>query len=400
MTDLTTLNAAKAAAQHAIDQISEDLRAISLSIHDRPELGFEEHHAHQVLTDYLEQNGFAVTRGAYEMPTAFRAVAGSGEPTVAVLCEYDALPEIGHACGHNLIAINGIATATALKEVIGEGAGTIVVLGSPAEEGGGGKIRLIERGAFESVDFALLLHPSMQDGVRPALTGVESCTVEYFGRNAHAAARPQEGINALDALVLAYNAIAVLRQQIPSDARIHGVITKGGVRANIIPDYTAANFLVRSTDNVRLQDLRRRVQACFDGAALATGCRVEARWNEQPYRAMETNTVLARAFHENARLLGWPLPSPDRETPSGASSDMGNVSHVVPSIQPTYAIPSGAGNHNAGFTAAAATPEAHAAAVRAAKALAMTALDALFRPEVLAAASEDFRATHPLTERS
>lgn len=398
MTDLSTLKERKDAAQQAIDQISEDLRSISLSIHGKPELGFEEQHAHQVLTDYLAENGFAVTRGAYEMPTAFRAVAGSGQPVVAVLCEYDALPEIGHACGHNLIAITGVATATALKEVIGDGNGTIVVLGSPAEEGGGGKILLIERGAFEDVDLALLLHPSPHDGVRPALTGVERCTVEYFGRNAHAAARPEEGINALDAIVLAYNAISVLRQQIPSDARIHGVITRGGVRPNIIPDHTAADFLVRSTDNARLQDLRLRVQACFEGAAVATGCRVEMHWNEQPYQAMTTNTALARAFHENARLLGWSLPSPDVETPSGASSDMGNVSHVVPSIQPTYAIPSEAGNHTAGFTASAATAEAHLAALRAAKALAMTALDALFQPEVLAAAVEDFHRTHPTRE--
>ncbi len=392
MTDLAAL---KEAAQRAIDQISEDLRATSLSIHGNPELGFQEHHAHRVLTDYLEQNGFAVTRGAYEMPTAFRAVAGNGEPTVAVLCEYDALPEIGHACGHNLIAVTGVAAGMAVKEVVGEENGTVVVLGSPAEEGGGGKILMIERGAFESVDVALLLHPSPHDGIRGVLTGVQRCTVEYFGRNAHAAARPEEGLNALDALVLAYNAISVLRQQITPDARIHGVITKGGVRPNIIPDHTAADFLVRATDDARLEDLRRRVQACFEGAATATGCRVEVQWSERPYRPMATNGTLARAFHENAALMGWSLPSPDQEIPVGASSDMGNVSHVVPSIQPTYAIPCEAGNHNAGFTAAAATPEAHAAALRAAKALAMTALDALFRPDVLDAARHDFRATHP-----
>jgi amidohydrolase len=392
MTDLTAL---KEAAQRTIDQISEDLRTLSLSIHGIPELGFKEHHAHQVLTDYLDQSGFAVTRGAYDLPTAFRAEAGSGTPVVAVLCEYDALPEIGHACGHNLMAMTGVAAGMALKETIGEGHGTVVVLGTPAEEGGGGKNIMIEHGAFDRVDVALLLHPSPNDGVRPALSGVERCTVEYFGRNAHAAARPQDGINALDALVLAYNAVSMLRQQITPDARIHGVITRGGVRPNIIPDHTAADFLVRATDDARLADLRRRVQACFEGAASSTGCRVEVRWNERPYRPMTTNTPLGRAFHENAALLGWRLPNPDEETPSGASSDMGNVSHVVPSIQPSYAIPCEAGNHNPDFTAAAATPEAHAAALRAAKALAMTGLDALFRPAVLAAAREDFRAAHP-----
>ena len=392
MTDLAAL---KAAAQRTIDQLSEDLRAISLSIHGKPELGFQEHHAHRVLADYLEDNGFAVTRGAYDMPTAFRAVAGSGAPVVAVLCEYDALPEIGHACGHNLMAMTGVAAGMALKEAIGEGNGTVLVLGSPAEEGGGGKILMIERGAFDGVDAALLLHPSPHGGVRPALTGVQRCTVEYFGRNAHAAARPHEGINALDALVLAYNAISVLRQQLTPDARIHGVITRGGVRPNIIPDHTAADYLVRATDDARLEDLRQRVQACFEGAATATGCRVEVRWDERPYRPMATNGTLGRAFHENAALMGWSLPPPDVDTPSGASSDMGNVSHVVPAIQPSYAIPCEAGNHNPGFTAAAATPEAHAAALRAAKALAMTALDVLFRPHVRDAAHQDYRSTHP-----
>jgi amidohydrolase len=391
MTDLAALHTAVC---QVIDQVSEDLRGISLSIHANPELGFQEQHAHRLLTDYLEHNGFAVTRGAYDMPTAFRAEAGSGGPVVALLCEYDALPEIGHACGHNLMAITGVAAGMAMKEVLGGGQGTVVVLGSPAEEGGGGKIVMIEAGAFTGIDVALLLHPTPHDGIRPVLTGVERCTVEFFGRTAHAAARPQDGINALDALLLAFNAINALRQQITPDARIHGVITRGGVRANIIPDHTSADFLVRATNDAILQDLRRRVQLCFEGAATATGCRVEVHWGDRPYRPMATNGPLGRAFHANAAELGWALPPPDVDTPSGASSDMGNVSHVVPSIQPGYAIPCEAGNHNPGFTAAAATPQAHAAALRAAKAMAMTALDVCVLPEVLAAAQAEFRASH------
>lgn len=391
------LAATKQAAAAVIDQMSEDLRAISLSIHANPELGFEERHAHGVLTEFLENQGFAVERGAYGMPTAFKAVTGSGGPTVAILCEYDALPEIGHACGHNLMAMTGIAAGVAVKEVLGEETGTVVVLGSPAEEGGGGKVVMIEQGAFAEIDAALLMHPSPQDGVRPTLTGIQRCTVQFYGRNAHAAARPQDGINALDALVMAYNGVSMLRQQLAPDCRVHGVITKGGVRPNIIPDHTVAEFYVRSTDDARLVDLRARVQACFEGAATATGCRMEVEWDARPYRPMDTNDALAVAFHGNAAGLGWELPPPDRPSPSGASSDMGNVSHVVPSIQPSYAIPCAAANHNAGFATAAATPEAHVAAIRAAKAMAMTALDALLRPDLLESARAGFRQTHPGT---
>ena len=317
MTDLAAL---KAAAQQAIDQVAEDLRALSLSIHSHPEVSFEEVHAHRVLTDYLEQHGFAVTRGAYELPTAFKAVAGSGVPVVAVLCEYDALPEIGHACGHNLIAAAGVAAGLALKEALGAGQGTV--------------------------------------------------------------------------LVLTYNAISALRQQMTPDARVHGVFTKAGVKPNIIPDHTAAEFYLRAADDATLPDLKRRVLACFAGAATATGCRLEYRWTGGPYRNLNSNTPLAAAYRQNALLLGKTLP-PDREEMGGPSTDMGNVSHTVPSIHPMFAIPTEAGNHTPEFTRAAATPAAHAAMLVAAKALAMTALDMFYRPEVREAARQDFRAAHP-----
>lgn len=319
---MSELQQMKEQVRELIQGRAGELEAVSLGIHANPELNFQEYHAHGLLADLLERNGFQVARGAYEMPTAFCAVAGSGSPTVAVLCEYDALPEIGHACGHNLIAASGAAAGLALKEVLGDGNGTVVVLGSPAEEGGGGKVFMIERGAFEGVDAAMMLHPSPNDGAWPSVNAIQTLEVEFHGRNAHAAARPQEGINALDAMIAAYNAISMLRQQMTPDARVHGVITKGGVKPNIIPDHTAAEFYVRAADDAKLEDLKQRVLACFEGAATATGCRLEVRWTGRPYSNLTTNTPLAECYVENARTLGKTLPPRGAGAGGGPSTDM------------------------------------------------------------------------------
>lgn len=393
MADLSVL---KTAAQRVVDEVAGELRELSLAIHAHPELNFQEVYAHTVLTDYLERKGFAVRRGAYALPTAFEAVAGSGQPRIAVLCEYDALPEIGHACGHNLIATAGVAVSVALKQALDAGSGTVVVLGTPAEEGGAGKAYLIERGAFTDLDAAMMLHPFPFDSVWPHVTALHALEVEFFGKSAHAAALPHEGINALDALVLAYNALSVLRQQIRSNERIHGIITKGGTKPNIIPDHTAGEFYVRAKDDHDLQQLKDRVIACFEGAARATGCRLEYRWIGKPYSHLTTNGPLAETFAENARLLGKHLPDRDHD-PAAAypfSTDMGNVSHVVPAIHPLFAIPTRGGNHTPEFAEAAATPDAHAAMLTAAKALAMTALDLFYRPDLLARVKQEFRAAH------
>jgi amidohydrolase len=339
-----------------------------------------------VYPSFLEARGFDVRRGQWEMPTAFRAVAGSGSPTIAVLCEYDALPEIGHACGHNLIAASGIAAGLALKEALGEGIGTVLVLGSPAEEGGGGKVYMVERGAFEGVDAAMMLHPAPRSSAWPNIIAIQAMEVEFFGKNAHASAAPWEGTNALDALVVSYNAISMLRQQMPQDARVHGVIRKGGAKPNIIPDYTMAEVTVP-----RLEDLQERVVACFEAGAKATGCRVEHRWIGRQYSDMITNEALADAYTENVRLLGQELPPrPQGPVAFSGSTDMGNVSYVVPSIHPMFGIETEAGNHTPEFTAAAATPEAHEQMLFAAKALALTALDAYLEPQVLDKAHRQF----------
>ena len=387
--------AMKQRVQETIDGVSEDLRALSLDIHEHPELNYEEVHAHQVLTDYLEQQGFDVERGAYGMETAFVARAGSGGPTMAVLSEYDALPGIGHACGHNLIAISGVASGLALKEALGEGNGTIVILGSPAEEGGGGKVEMINAGAFDAIDAALMLHPAPGDGAWVNMNAIQPLAVEFFGRNAHAAATPWQGLNALDALVHAYNGVSLLRQQMTLDSRVHGVITSGGEKPNIIPDYTAAEFYVRAKDDEVLAELKQRVLACFQAAALATGCRLEYEWIGHSYSNLTTNDTMAEAYVDNMRDLGKSLPTKQQSLAfGGASTDMGNVSHVVPSIHPLFGIKTREGNHTPAFTGAAATPEAHVETVLASKALAMTAVDLFADPALLEQAKQEFDEAH------
>lgn len=372
------LDARKAQAQAAIDDASAALREISLTIHGKPELNFEEHHAHEVLTAYLEAAGFAVERGAYGLPTAFAATAGSGGPTIAVFCEYDALPEIGHACGHNLIAIAGLAAGIALKAALRDGEGTVRVLGSPAEEGGGGKVLMIDRGALAGVDAAMMLHPSPGDGAWANLIAREEIQVDYYGRNAHAGAVPWMGVNALDALIVAYNGISAMRQQMRPTDRVHGVITRGGAKPNIIPDHTSAEFYIRARNTAELEELRGKVMGCFEGAAAATGCRFEYRIPSPTYAEVVTNDVLAEAYCENMQAFEVVLPTKQQQAGgiAGASTDMGNVSYAVPSIHPSFSIPTDAPNHTPGFSAAAATEEAHRATLRAAKALAMTGLDA------------------------
>ena len=393
---------AEQAAVSAIAEASDALRALSLDIHAHPEENYEERHAHAALTDFLDSRGFAVRRSAYGMDTAFEAeyctATGDGAPRIGILCEYDALPEIGHACGHNLIAIAGAAAglgvAAALKSVGVDG--SVRVLGSPAEEGGGGKIRLIEAGAFKGVGAALMVHPGTSNLLRPPVLAIDTCTVEFTGRNAHAAAAPWEGRNALDALVLAYQAIGLLRQQSKPDVRIHGVIQHGGEKPNIIPDRAAAEFYVRASREGLLDEMCERVAACFRGAAEATETAMTLSWNGPRYSDLASNAALAEVFGrrwaEGEGVRALDLDGSPRG--SFGSTDMGDVSHVVPSLHPIYAIEAEAGNHTAQFTAAAATEDAHEATLGAARAMTLTALDWLSDPQLRAEAQAAFNAAH------
>ena len=390
--------AAERAAIEAIEDASAALRALSLDIHAHPEENYEEHHAHAALTEFFEARGFAVRRGAYGMETAFEAERGGGGARIGILCEYDALPEIGHACGHNLIAIAGAAAGLGAAAALDAAGleGSVRVLGSPAEEGGGGKIRLIEAGAFEEVGAALMVHPGTGNLLRPPVLAIDTCTVEFTGRNAHAAAAPWEGRNALDALVLAYQAIGLLRQQSQPDVRIHGVIQHGGEKPNIIPDRAAAEFYVRSSREGLLDAMCERVAACFRGAAEATETAMTLSWNGPRYSDLASNAALAEVFGrrwaEDEGVRALDLDGPPRG--GFGSTDMGDVSHVVPSLHPIYAIEAEAGNHTPQFTTAAATDEAHAATLRAARAMTMTALEWLTNSELRAKAQAAFDAAH------
>ena len=389
-TALFDLDAAKATATRTIDAADARLRDLSLEIHSHPELGFEEHYAHDLLTGFLSGEGFEVELAAYGMPTAFRAIAGSGGPTVAVFCEYDALPEIGHACGHNLIAASGVAVGLALKAALPDGRGTIIVLGGPAEEGGGGKIFMLNRGALEGVDAAMMLHPAPGDSAWANLIAIEQIHVRYHGRNAHAGAAPWAGVNALDALVLAYSSISAMRQQMRPTDRVHGIITEGGIKPNIIPDVAAGEYYIRARNMAELAELRAKVVGCFEGAATSAGCTVDIETVGETYAEVVTNSAMANLYCDNMEQFELVLPRGGQGGIAGASTDMGNISQAVPSIHPTFGIPTEAVNHTPGFTASAATPEAHRRMLRASKALALTALDLYADPALLAAAKAEF----------
>lgn len=380
----------KALVKAEIDSQRHQIGELSLKIHSHPEPGFQEHKASTWLTQYLEENGFNVQRGICQLPTAFRASYGGGQPVIAMLAEYDALPQLGHACGHNLIATSAVAAAVVSKPAIDHFGGSLLVIGTPAEELYGGKIIMAQRGAFKDIDIAMMVHPSTHDTATTRALACISLEVEFFGREAHAAAHPEEGINALEAMLQSFNAINSLRQHIEERARIHGIITDGGQVANVVPAHSAASFLVRSPDKACLEELKQKVLNCFRGAAIATGARLEYQWAQVQYAPMRNNLTMAQLFIKNMKSLGRKiqLENPDQ---SFGSTDMGNVSQLVPSIHPSVAIaPTGVSIHSPQFAAAAASELGSQGMIDAAKALAMTVVDLLASPETVARIREEF----------
>lgn len=381
--------ALKQRVSERVDARGKTLDDLALRIHEKPELAFEEEHAAQLLTRALEAEGAAVTRGAGGLDTAFVAEFGTGRPSVAILGEYDALPGVGHACGHNLMGTAALGAFLAVRDLANDLPGRVRLLGCPAEERGNGKSFLIRAGLFADVDAALMYHPGDRDELDPLMLALVSLEVEFLGKAAHAAAEPEEGINALDALLLAWTALSALRLTVRSDSRFHGIITDGGKAANIIPDRAAARFMVRSPDNAYLRELQRRVIACFEGAAKQTGCELRYQWSDT-CDLVSTNRPLAEAFSANAKALGRDL-KPRRAGDTHGSTDMGNVTSIVPGIHPFLAITDGPmPGHSIAFAAAAATPKALETMHIAAKALAMTAVDALTDPALGRRAKEAF----------
>jgi len=381
----------KASVTGEIDAHRPQLSELSLKIHSNPELGFHEVKAADWLTRYLEENGFSIERGICGLPTAFRASYGKGKPVIAILAEYDALPDLGHACGHNIIATCAVGAGVASRPAIDQFGGSILVIGTPAEELSGGKAIMADRGAFDNLDIAMMVHPGTRNTATTHALACQHLEVEFFGKAAHAAARPAAGINALEAMLQSFAAINSLRQHIRSTARIHGIITDGGEAANIVPAHSAGNFIVRAEDDTYLDELKQKVLNCFIGASTASGARLEYNWADVRYAPMRNNLLLARLFTQNMQSLGRRVTRPNASSGFG-STDMGNVSQLVPGIHPSVAIarkeiPA----HSPQFALAAASEAGIKGMLDAAKALAMTVVDLAANPETVARVKEEFK---------
>jgi len=366
----------------------------SHQIHAHPELNYDEHFAHDLLTSVLAGEGLAVERGAFDLDTAFVARAGSSGPVIAVLCEYDALPGIGHACGHNIIATAGLGAGLAAAAVADDVGGRVVVLGTPAEEGGGGKILMAQRGAFDDVDAALMVHPAGADLARMDVIAVQELTATYTGEAAHAAAFPHRGRNALDAAVLGYLNVAALRQHIRPTERVHGIVTEGGDKPNIVPARARTEWMVRSGSIRTLAPLKDRVEACLRAGAVAAGCEVDIAWKAVVYADMLDNDVMVDLYTANAAVLGRHMVETDPKAAVVGSTDMGNVSYLVPSIHPMIqAAPHGVPIHTPEFAGHASSEAGDRAVIDGAIAMAWTIADLWLGDGVLAAAQAEFATT-------
>ncbi len=370
---------AKTGAREQIEQLREPLIALSHRIHAHPELGFEEERASLWLEEMLSDAGMRVEAKAYDLPTAFVARAGSGPLHIAICAEYDALPGVGHACGHNLIAAMSVGAGIALSRVADEVGLTVTVMGTPAEEVGdaSGKILLLERGAFQGMHAAMMVHPAPMDMPTMKIIAASMFEVRYTGKESHASAFPEIGINAADALTVAQVSLGLLRQHIRQTDRIHGITTHGGDAPNVIPAHTAAKYIIRSETVGELGDLRAKVHRCFEAGALATGSKLEVIGGEKPYTEMHHDMEIAAIYERNARALGRDFPDlGPMAARMAASTDMGNVSLVLPSIHPVIGINSfPAVNHQPEFAAHCVTEAADKALYDGAVAMAWTAID-------------------------
>src|SRR5579863_5228070 len=370
---------AKAAAQERFDASRDQLIKLSRRIHAHPELGFEEERAAAWLCESLCDAGFVVDMGICDLPTAFRATVGSGPLHVAICAEYDSLPGIGHACGHNIIAASAVGAALAAAKVADDVGLTVSVIGTPAEEVGNasGKILLLERGGFEGIHASMMVHPAPFDMVQAKIIAASMFEVHCTGKESHASAFPELGVNAADALTIAQTALGLLRQHIRSTDRIHGIVTNGGAAPNVVPAHTSAKYIVRSETLEQLAELRPKVYRCFEAGGLATGAKIEITGGDKPYAEMRHDTTMAGFYRKNSEALGRPFPDlGEWETRPTGSTDMGNVSLAVPSIHPMIGINSlPAVNHQPEFAAHCITPDADKALEDGALAMAWTCID-------------------------
>ncbi len=368
------VSAPKAAARAAFDRVESELVDLSHRIHAHPEIKWEEERACAWVGEALTGYGFAVESGICDLPTAFQARAGSGPLHVVVCAEYDALPGIGHACGHNIIAATAVGAGVALAEVADDLGLTVRVMGTPAEEGGGGKILLLQGGAFDGAHLAMMTHPAPIDIAEWTIIAAQQFRIRYTGKEAHASAFPELGRNAADALTVAGVAVGLLRQHIHAGDRVHGIVTHGGEAPNIVPAHTEAEYIIRGTTVADFEVMRERVMRCFEAGALATGTTLDVMARHEPYAEMHHDPVLAAAYRRNAEALGRTFKPFDPR--ASGSTDMGNVSLAIPSIHPAIGIDClPAVNHQPEFTAHCITPAADQALRDGAVAMAWSAID-------------------------
>lgn len=367
---------AKDEAERRVTSAGEQLVSLSHRIHGRPELAFEEHAASAWVGEALADAGFDVEPGTAGLATALRATAGSGPLRIAICAEYDALPQVGHACGHNVIAAAAVGAGLALGGLADELGLTVLVLGTPAEESGGGKVLMLERGAFDGVHAAMMIHPASYESPRMDTLAVSHFRVRYSGREAHASMHPEQGINAADAMVVSQVAIGLLRQHLHDGDQVHGIVTHGGDAPNVVPAATEAQYLARARTLADLDTLMPRIEACFEAGAVATGAGMSIEPISPRYSEFREHQGLAESYVRNATALGRSFPDRSGARPGG-STDMANVSLALPAIHPMMDIDSlPAVNHQPAFTRAAAAPAADRALLDGAVAMAWTAIDA------------------------
>jgi amidohydrolase len=370
---MATADDAKSAARATIERDRDSLVALSHRIHAHPELKFEEEQSSAWTAGALSDRGLPVDLGVCDLPTAFSCRVGTGPLHLAICAEYDALPAIGHACGHNIIAAAAVGAGLALAPLVDDLGITLTVLGTPAEEGGGGKIFMLERGAFDGVHASMMVHPTPKEDLYPRVSAVAHMHVCYTGRESHAAIAPQLGINAADAFTIAQVAVGLLRQHLRPTDQVHGFIAKGGDAVNVIPAHTEGYWMARARTLDELADLRPRVERCFEAGALATDARLEIENVSPDYAQMEHDHDIAEVFRANAGAVGRPASEDGAST---FSTDMGNVSLAMPSIHPCLAIETGgAVNHQPEFAQATINASADRAITEGALAMAWTAID-------------------------
>ncbi len=385
MSDRPNIEQVAAAAK----SLTPELLRIVRTLYDEPETSLMEKNSAGLLTGILRENGFDIQTGVAGLETAFIGTSGNGRPAIALIAEMDGLPGLGHACGHNIIAAASTGAAIILRRLLPAGSATIRIFGTPAEELGIGKIEMINAGCFEGTDFAMMVHPSSKRQVIKHFLGLAKVKFIFHGKAAHAAAYPEDGVNALDAVIQTFNSVSALRQQSRQDVRIHGIITEGGIAPNIIPARASCYFYVRADDLKEMERSRERLISCAQGASLATGCTLEIEEDPRVIAPMKILPSFYRIYSEQLAHLGLEesAASPDKNK---GSSDIGNLSQTVPTIHPHVPIGEGINIHTENFAKATVSERGGMAAVEGATLLALTAIELIFSPVLQAEVYKEF----------